>query len=283
MNRRGVLGALAGGLAAACSPLSAFNTLTPKDAARIGPLGVAFGDHPRQRLDIYAPPRPTGAAPPVFVWFYGGAWNSGRRSDYRWVGQALAAQGFLAVLPDHRIVPEVRYPGFVEDAALAVAAAGRLAAEHGGDPERIVVGGHSSGAYNAAMLAFDRRWLAAAGAPPVRAFAGLSGPYDFHPFDVPASIEAFGGVAEPRLTQPVNLDLGAAPPAFIAHGDRDTVVGLHNARNLARALQAAGRDVALKIYEGLDHRDMALALSRPFRGKAPVLADMTAFLRARLG
>ena len=282
MNRRGILSVLAGGLAAACSPLTAFSTLTPKDPARVGPLGVPFGEHPRQRMDVYAPARAEGPLP-VLVYFYGGAWNSGRRQDYGWIGRALAAQGFLTVVPDSRIVPEVRFPGFVEDAALAVAETRRIAAAHGGDPERLVLAGHSAGAYNAAMLACEPRWLEALGAPPPRAFAGLSGPYDFHPFDVPASIEAFGRAPDPRLTQPVNLDLRQAPPTFLGHGDRDTVVLPRNSRSLARALAAAGREVELKIYAGLDHRDTALALSRPFRRKAPVLDDMVGFLRRHAG
>jgi acetyl esterase/lipase len=117
----------------------------------------------------------------------------------------------------------------------------------------------------------------------VRAFAGLSGPYDFYPFDTPASLEAFGQAPEPRLTQPVNLDLAAAPPVFLAHGSKDATVAPRNSQALARALEAAHREVELKVYEGLDHKDAVLALSRMFRGKAPVLDDMTRFLHAQLG
>jgi acetyl esterase/lipase len=130
----------------------------------------------------------------VAVFFYGGSWDSGRRQDYAWVGRALAAQGFLTIVPDYRLYPAVRYPGFVEDGALAV----RWAADHaralGGDPGRIVLIGHSAGAYIAAMLALDDRWLEAAGVDPkaVRAFAGLSGPYDFLPLDGPVTQRTFG-------------------------------------------------------------------------------------------
>lgn len=281
MTRRALLATLAGGLTAACSPLSAFATLTPKDPARRAGAGVAYGDHPRQRMDIYQPRQADGASP-VCVFFYGGNWDSGRRQDYGWVGQALAARGFLAVIPDYRLVPEVRYPAFVEDGAAAVARARALAADLGGDPQRVAVSGHSAGAYIAAMTALDPRWLQAAGAPPVQAFAGLSGPYDFHPFDVGASQRAFAGAANPRATQPVNLALDQPPPAFLAHGADDRLVGVHNSRNLARRLEAAGGEVTFRLYEGLDHKDTVLALSRPFRGKASVLDDMTAFLKAHV-
>ena len=288
MYRRSLIAGLTGvvsGLAAACSPLSLFNSLAPRDPARIGPFGVRYGDGPRRRLDLYAPANPGGRRWPLLVFFYGGAWNSGRREDYGWVGQALASRGFVTAIPDHRLVPEVRFPGFVEDGAAAVAAARRLAARHGGDPDRILLAGHSSGAYIAAMLALEPRWLRAARVDPatVRAFAGLSGPYDFYPFDVAASIEAFGQAPDPRMTQPVNLDLSQAPPAFLGHGARDETVQLRNSRSLHRALATAGRAVELKVYETLDHKDVALSLSRPFRGKAPVLDDMTRFLHAHAG
>ncbi|HYE41855.1 MAG TPA: alpha/beta hydrolase [Caulobacteraceae bacterium] len=281
MTRRALLASLAAGLTTACSPLSAFATLAPKDPARRAGAGLPYGGHPRQRMDFYQPRQAAGRAP-VHVFFYGGNWNSGRRQDYGWVGQALAAQGFLAVVPDYRLVPEVRYPGFVEDGAAAVAEARRLASDLGGDPERVVVSGHSAGAYIAAMVALDPRWLQAAGAPPVRAFAGLSGPYDFYPFDVPASREAFAGAPDPGRSQPVNLPLRNPPPTFLAHGSRDQLVGVHNSRNLARRLEAAGGEVDFKLYEGLDHKDTVLALSRPFRGKASLLGDMTRFLKAHL-
>ena len=82
------------------------------------------------------------------------------------------------------------------------------------------------------------------------------------------------------MTQPVNLDLTGAPPAFLAHGSKDDVVRVRNSESLHRALTAAGVPVELKVYPGLDHKDAVLALSRPFRRKAPVLEDMIGFLHA---
>lgn len=282
MTRRGALAAAITSLLAACSPLSAFNRLAPRDPAARGPTDVAYGPDPRQRLDLYAPAQPPRTPVPLLVFFYGGAWNSGRRQDYAWVGQALAAQGYVVAVVDHRLVPSVRYPAFIEDGARAVAKACELALAHGGDPDRIVLAGHSSGAYIAAMLAYGPDYLAAAGVERgrVKAFAGLSGPYDFYPFDVDASVQAFGQAPDPRMTQPVNLDLRGAPPTFLGHGSKDVTVRVRNSESLARALGAAGDQVELKIYPGLDHKDAVLALSRPFRGKAPVLDDMMRFLHA---
>lgn len=282
MDRRTLLAALSGAFASACTPLGLLNSVAPRDQATTGPFGVAYGSDPRQRFDVYRPWGSPPQPPPLLVFFYGGAWRSGNRADYGWLGQALASRGFLTVLPDHRLVPEVRYPAFVEDGAAAVAKAREMAESLGGDPDRVLLAGHSSGAYVAAMLALQAKWLRAAGAEPaaVKAFVGLSGPFDFFPFDVKSSIEAFGQAPDPRATQPVNLDLAEAPPTLLLHGGRDQTVRQRNSEALAAALRSAGREVELKLYPALDHKDVVLALARPFRDKAPVLDDMTRFLQA---
>src|SRR4051812_4275735 len=114
------LGSTVGGsLTAACSPLTMFATLSPKDPAAVVGRGEAYGPNPRQRLDVYAPPQSTVAggqgAAPVAVFFYGGSWDSGRRQDYNWVGRALASRGFVAIVADYRLYPEVKYPEFLDD------------------------------------------------------------------------------------------------------------------------------------------------------------------------
>ncbi|HUO23743.1 MAG TPA: alpha/beta hydrolase [Caulobacteraceae bacterium] len=286
MTRRGFAGALAGTaalLASACSPLTLFNRFAPRDPARQPGQGLAYGADPRQRLDLYAP-EGGGMGLPVLVFFYGGGWNSGRRQDYAWVGHSLAAQGFLVIVPDYRLAPAHPYPDFVQDGAAAVRWALDHAAAYGGDPDRLAISGHSAGAYIALQLAMDQAFLQAAGVDPrrVRAVAGLSGPYDFYPFVSPLAVEAFGRWPDPKATQPINHVGPGRPPAFLAHGDADTLVELSNTYNLSKALRAAGDEVETKIYPGVDHPGMILALSPAFRGKAPVLADMTSFLTRHL-
>lgn len=137
---------------------------------------------------------------------YGGGWDSGDKTYYAWAAQALAARGFVVALPDYRLVPQVHFPAFIEDAALATAKVGEIAGQYGGDPARLGVIGQSAGAHLALMITLDRRYMAAAGAPGlIRAAVGLAGPYDFLPFDVPASVSAFSRVADPTLTQPVTF------------------------------------------------------------------------------
>lgn len=287
MDRRAFLRGSAvasAGLAAACTPLSLFNTLSPKDPAG-GPrvAGVAYGDEPRQLLDVY-PARGAGPHPTV-VFVYGGSWASGRRQDYSWVGRALAAEGFLTILPDYRLVPEVRFPAFVDDVALAAAWAKANAKRFGGGNGPVFLLGHSAGAYNVAMASLDARFLGRAGlaTSDIGGVVGISGPYDFFPFDVPASRNAFGAYPDPAATQPINFARGDAPPFLLLHGDADKTVLLRNSTALASKLKTAGAPVELKIYPGVTHAGAVLAFSRPFRSKAPTLADTTAFVRAHAG
>jgi acetyl esterase/lipase len=265
--------------------LQVFDALAPRDAEGVRVASdIPYGSHPRQRLDVYAlAGRVPGA--PVLVFFYGGSWKNGSKGDYEFAGAALAAQGFVAVLPDYRLYPEIRFPSFLDDGAGAVRWARDNAATYGGDPGRIVLAGHSAGAYNAAMLALDGRYLARAGLGrgTVRAFAGLSGPYDFLPLDPGTAQEVFGDAPNLAATQPVSFAGRGSPPAFLATGDADDTVRPRNTTSLAAKLRRAGVAVEERMYPGLSHADTLLALSVPFRGKAPVLAETTAFLRAQTG
>jgi acetyl esterase/lipase len=270
---------------AGCSVLSAFDALTPRDAGgRLAAKSIAYGDHPRQKLDVFVP---VAALPnaPVLVFFYGGSWKSGTKDDYEFVGQALAAQGFVTVVADYRLFPEARYTDFLADSAAAVRWAADNATAYGGDGRRIVLAGHSAGAYNAAMVALDPRYLRQAGVDPrnIRAFAGLSGPYDFLPLDPGTAQEVFGAVPDKAATQPVTFVRPSSPPAFLATGDQDTTVRPKNTISLAAKLHAAGVTVEQHIYPGIDHAGTLLALSRPFRDKAPELTEMTAFLEQHSG
>lgn len=284
LTKRLTLASLGAAMTAACSPLSMFATLSPKDPSSLVARGAAYGSGPRQRLDVYAPRGVQGQAP-VAVFFYGGSWDSGRRQDYGWVGRALASRGFVTVVADYRLYPEVRYPGFLEDGAQAVKWACDHASAYGGDPARIVLVGHSAGAYNAVMLALDGRYLQAADVDPrhVKAMAGLSGPYDFLPIRSEITERIFGGAPDLPATQPLAFVRPDSPPAFLATGDADDMVWPRNTIALARKLRESGVEVEERHYAGVDHIRMVLALSRPLRGRAPVLDEMTGFLRRHAG
>ena len=188
------------------------STLVPKDRGvqRVA-RSLAYGPHARHNLDVYAP-LATGTGPlPVIVFFYGGGWTDGTRHHYGFAAHALASLGYVVVVPDYRLVPEIEYPAFVEDCALSIRWVHNVIARHGGDPTRLVLMGHSAGAYNAASLALDRRWIGDAEVhKAIRGVIGLSGPYDFHPFDGPISQRVFGAAEDQPATQPIRRNCASA-------------------------------------------------------------------------
>jgi acetyl esterase/lipase len=284
MTRRGFLAPALGALAAACSPLGLLNKFGPRDGGvRRVAQDLPYGDDPRQRFDLHAPEN-TGTAPlPTLVFFYGGGWDSGTRTVYAWAAQALAARGFVVAVPDYRLVPEVLFPAFIEDAAAATAAVGAAVGDHGGDPDRLGVIGHSAGAHLAMMITLDRRYMAAVERPAlIRAAAGLAGPYDFLPFDVPSSVNAFGRAPDPTLTQPVTFARADAPPLWLGHGTADTVVHDDDTVILNDRIQALGGRSEAHLYPGLNHADLIATFSPLFRKKAAVLDDVTGFFSREL-
>lgn len=232
-------------------------------------------------LDVYRPRDARNA--PVVVFFYGGSWKSGKRQWYRWAGEALARRGLVVVIPDYREWPKVRLDGFMQDAAHAVAWTHAHAGEYGGNPAAIFLMGHSAGAHIGALLATDAHWLGAVGMQPhqLAGFIGLAGPYDFLPLKDPDFIDMFGATRKAQLrSQPVHFVDGDEPPMLLMQGSTDKIVWPRNATSLAAAMQRVGEPVEVKMYPGIGHAAILLAMSRPFRGKAPVLDDVVAFIRA---
>ena len=266
---------------AACAPSATLNVLTPRDTHSVT-NAVAYGVLPRQKLDIYKPAQaaPTGGYP-VVVFFYGGSWNSGERANYAFVGEALASRGVLTLVADYRVYPEVRYPDFLTDSAMALAYGLKQAAALGGNPKRVFVMGHSAGGYNAAMLALDARWLKASGHLPAElaGFIGLAGPYDFLPMTNVTTQPVFFHPNYPAGSQPGEYVSGGAPRSFIGAAKKDSLVDpQRNSVALAAQLQAAGVPTTLKLYDRVNHVTLAAALSAPLRWLAPVLDDVVEFI-----
>lgn len=229
-------------------------------------------------LDVYAP-KGTFAAP-VVVFFYGGSWEDGKRRWYRYVGDALASNGIVTMIPDYRKFPEVRFPAFMHDAARAVAWAAAHAREFGGDPGRLFVMGHSAGGQIAALLAADKRYLAAVGMRPrdLAGMIGLAGAYAFLPF-VEDEPQIFGDDAHGRYdSQPVNFVDGDEPPMLLLQGADDGEVPPSNAEAMAERAEAMDGDAVLKIYPGVGHSSILLSLARGHASELPTLDDILAFI-----
>ena len=243
--------------------------------------GIAYGPEARRKLDIYTPKNTAPRATILFI--YGGSWKSGERSLYRFLGQALTGRGYQVVVADYRLYPEVRYPAFVEDTALALAWTKRNIATHGGRPDRIILMGHSAGAYNVVMTAIDPRWLAPHGlkARDVTAVVSLAGPLSFNPAKTASTKDIFVTAADIETARPVKLaaaGAAGAPPFLFLHGTSDNTVNPENASNMATAVNAAGGTAALKLYPGVSHLGIITCFAWPLRWRAPCLDDVDMFV-----
>jgi acetyl esterase/lipase len=263
-------------LLSGCSPADVLNFLVWRPGLEIT-RSVAYDEGARRTLDVYRPSN--AAALPIVVFFYGGSWQSGNKQLYRFVAAALARRGYVTVIPDYRVYPEVRYPEFIEDGARAVRWAKHNAVRFGGDPDKLFLMGHSAGAYIAAMLALDPRWLNEVGLAPDRDIAGLigvSGPYDFLPLRDGALKVIFGG--NDPATQPIFYVSPGAPPALLLTGAKDGIVNPDNSARLASRLNAAGDSATVLTYAWVGHLSIIGAFAPPLRFLAPVLHDIDVFI-----
>jgi acetyl esterase/lipase len=276
---KSMLGAAIGLLLTACSPALVINALVPRGGYSVA-TDLAYGPDPRQKLDIYVPDRLTAPAP-VILFFYGGSWQSGSKELYRAFGQAFASRGIVVAVADYRLYPQVKYPAFLNDGALALRYVHDHAAAHGGDPNRLFLAGHSAGAYIAVMLDSDLQYLKAANDDPswIRGVIGIAGPYDFLPLRDKNLIDLFGG-DRVAATQPINHIDGKRAPMLLAHGTADSTVGIQNTRRMAAKLRSFGSDVETKEYDGVGHIGIILSLAPGFRGRTTLREDIVAFVKA---
>jgi acetyl esterase/lipase len=272
--------------------LNVADRLWPGPAGRMVAEAVPYGASPAQQVDIFMPltvpdsASESGGAParslPVVIFFHGGGWAAGSRDTYGFAGRAFASEGFVTVVAGYRLVPEGRWPLFMEDAAAAVRWTRANIARYGGDPERIILAGHSAGAHIALLLALDPEWLGADVLPggAVRGAINLAGPADFLPFEPGDRADvAMGHVRPLERTQPIHFARADAPPIWSAHGDADTTVRPRNSERLTAAIVDAGGEAELRRYPGVDHESTVTPLSLLYRDRIPLLRDAATFAR----
>ena len=220
---------------------------------------VANAEYPggKDRLDLYIPQGVSNA--PVIFSLHGGALSMGDRREEGFVGQRFAAAGYLTVVTSYRLSPQVSHPAHIQDAAAAFAWVKRNIRQHGGDPDRIIVIGHSAGAYLAMLLVADPRYLAAHRLSPsdIKGVVPVSG---FFWVDQP-------GVAPDRPTyvwgtdRKVWIDSSPSrylrpdlPPVLLIDTDGDEEWRQQQNVEMAAALRAAGhKDVTVHQVKGRTH------------------------------
>jgi acetyl esterase/lipase len=241
---------------------------------------LIYGPAAAEKLDLYLPLHPEHS--PIAVFFYGGGWNSGDKASYKFVGEALANAGIIAVLPNYILYPTAKFPTYMQDAARAVAWTRAHASAWGGNPEQIYVVGHSAGAQISVLLALDEEYLQAVGGTTqwLRGAIGLAGPYDFLPFTETYLDDLFGPPANFPRSQPINYVRSDAPPLLLMCGLRDRNVSPRNTISLAAAMRAVNGQVSTRYFETAGHADLVAAFSILRRNRLPVLADIRAFIAA---
>ena len=261
------------------SPAMMLNLTVPRSGYRVE-RDSAYGQAPRQRFDLYLPKVLTKPAP-IVLFFYGGAFRAGRKSEYRVVGEALASKGIIVAVADYRIYPDARFPDFLEDGAKALAAVHARAAAFGGDPARIFLAGHSAGAYISVMLAANPVYLRAANADPswIRGVIAIAGRYHELPINDAIIRDTFRGPARPE-TRPATFITGKRPPMLLVAGSSESPEVLESHSKLATHLRAHGSEVEEITYPNIGHMGIMLALAPGFRDRAPLRNDIVNFVSA---
>ena len=256
------------------------------DRAKRLAAAAQFGPDPAQRLQLFIPTNPsldpaqTGRALPLVVFIHGGGWVSGDPHDYRFIARVLAPAGHAVALVGYRLDTQGRYPAMLEDGADALRWIAAHAPDLGGDTARIVLMGHSAGAYNAVMLGLEARWLHDCGLPDraICGVVGLAGPYDFLPLDNHSTIATFGHADDLTQTQPVHHVRGDAPPLLLIHGAEDQRVRPRHSLSLARAMACCGGRSETHVIKGVGHEGLIMRFARPFSRDGRALAHVFDFL-----
>lgn len=225
---------------------------------------IEYGPHPLQRLDIWMPLEPAKAPLPVVVFFHGGAFRNGYKE---WIGAmvpAVTASPAILVSPDYRLVPQVDVPTILEDCRQALAWVHAHAAEYGGNPERVLLGGHSAGGYLAAMLAMARE--------PGRTHGGVCGCiaisslFSLARNDLPKTSmfhlrneDFLPPEADQSLFSVPALMRAGAPPFALISGAHDLPEVEMQNRQLARAMADYGLEVSHEVIAQADHFQAHLA------------------------
>ncbi len=204
--------------------------------------GPAYADN-KDKLDIFIPPGAKSA--PVIVSLYGGALTAGDKSEQPYVGQRFAEAGYVAVLINYRLSPSVAHPAHVQDAAAAVAWVKKNIAKYGGDPGKIVLTGHSAGAYLISLLLLDPRYLAAHGLKPndIRGAAPVSGFFYVEGTGVGPDRPKYIWGADPKAwpaASPASYVRADVQPMLLLYADGDDAWRRDQQGEFAKALRAAG-------------------------------------------
>lgn len=275
-------------LLSGCSALQVVNSVSKIYTAEVED-DIIFGQHPKLKYDLYLPDTANEEfdATPVIVFFYGGSWNRGDKSEYEFVGRRLASMGYITAIPNYRLYPEVKYPEFLEDGAQSIAhlktELGKAQYQQYKPSKEYILMGHSAGAYNAAMLALDSRWLNTAGIDrdeSIKGLIGLAGAYNIYPIKDTDVQPVFSHPNYPADSQPIDYANKNNVPTLLLTPQSDTLVSIErNSVALNDALLAAGNESRIEQVEGTDHVTLVGTFSPLLFFKGSTTKPIEAFIR----
>ncbi|MGH9479840.1 MAG: alpha/beta hydrolase [Terriglobales bacterium] len=235
---------------------------------------LAYGRDPRQVLDLYLPKK---AKPRLFVFVHGGGWRGGDKAHYRSLGELLSGFGYAVALPNHRLAPEHPHPAAADDVAAAIQCVLRYSPESGIRAQGMYLGGHSSGAHLAALLAVHPRYRQP---EPLAGVICISGVYDLGAYAEAAGYlrPVFGD--DPAVwadASPVEHVLPGAPPFFMAYAEHDIPGAAHQAARMAAAVRTVGGSAQVTEVPGRDHVTILTGVQSIFD---PLALGLAMFLRS---
>jgi acetyl esterase/lipase len=248
---------------------------------------VPYADGGEQRmLDLYLPDK-MGFTTVVFT--YGGGWHAGSRKSVTTIGERLQRLGYGCALLSHRLAPKDKFPAQAEDVAAAFAWVNKNIGARGGDPKRVVLMGHSSGAHLSLLVATDPKYLAAHKLSPadIAGVVGLSTPVDLEPRE---DKKGFGdalmagkgadvfsrNVAVMRSASPIQHVSEDLPPTLLVVGEKDFPVLEGDARAFAEQAKGVGREVTTFVGKGCDHMGVVRSL---LEDRSAIREEVLAFLK----
>ncbi|HKU16188.1 MAG TPA: alpha/beta hydrolase [Steroidobacteraceae bacterium] len=235
-------------------------------------LDIAFGESPKQALDVYLPKKRVKKAP-VLLFLHGGGFMEGDRAHYGYVARPYAEKGIITVVSGYRMAKRgVPYPAQSDDTKAAIVWIHKNIGKFGGDPNTIFLSGHSVGATLSADASFDRSWMKQAGVPhdAIKGVALISGDYDLSP----GENKDYAPTAElEERASPGRHLVDPAPLAVVAAGTNEGKMR-ESAQDIEKRLTDKGVKSRLLILDGADHKDTVLAMGDPGSTLAAAVLEM---------
>ena len=218
---------------------------------------IKFGENDRLKLDVYYSKENNNKKKPVVFFVHGGSWKSNNKDQFKFIGKNLARRGYVAVLPNYRLVPENRYPAQIKDVAKALKWTDNNISSFGGAKDKIILSGHSAGGHLAALMGYSDYWQKKFNISKknIDYLVLLAGVYKFaDKYEEGAEVvkdlvpKEYWDDAQPAL----HLD-SSDPPTFILQGLKDETVSPKQADYLARSL--AEKEIKYKkiLKDNLNH------------------------------